>query len=392
MVVNKLSFSVVKIAMLSVIVALLGLSLGCQVPFAPQPTGPVPLEAVKVAYVNGNALWTINWDGSEPIQVASGLQFQSFGCKPYYISPNGRLVAYQTTDGQLWMAETRGSTHRQLAQGAVKAVSWFPDSRGLIYNLGDDIYVHPLDETMGPQVVASGAGRLFFPAWSYDSRHIALLETIDGGAFNVILLKVESASAEGVHQRTLGATVASARGSGGVCPDIVAWSPDSTKVLVDYGQPVFIFYVAGGTPTQVSSSEDGLSHSWSPDSQRMAFKEQDGSLWLVNADGSGQRPLVAEAIGQLGWSPVGMHIAYTTGGSPNDLWLVNAGDSSRGQLTAGDSYHELSPMWTPDGGRIVFRRTGPAGEEAGLWSVAANGSDLRQLSPAGAVPEVFALR
>ncbi len=389
---NTLSFSAIRIAMLSVIIALLGLSLGCQVPFAPQPTGPAPLEAVKVAYLNGSELWTMNWDGSEPIQVAAGLQFQSFGCKPYYISPNGHLVAYQTTDGQVWMAETRGSTHQQVAQGAAKAVSWFPDSRGLIYNLGDDIYVHPLDEAMGPQVVAGGAGRLFVPTWSYDSRHIALLETSGGGAFNVILLKVESASAEGVHQRALGATAPSSRGGAGVCPDIVAWSPDSTKVLVDYGQPVFIFYVAGGTPTQVSSSEDGLSHCWSPNSQSIAFKERDGSLWLVNADGSGQRPLVAEAIGQLRWSPAGMNVAYTTGGSPSDLWLVNAADSSRVQLTAGDSYHELSPLWTPDGGRIVFRRTGPAGEEAGLWSVAVDGSDLRQLSAAGNIAEVFALR
>lgn len=389
---NKLSFSAIRITTLSVIIALLGLSLGCQVPFAPQPTGPMPLEAVKVAYLNGNELWTMNWDGSAPMQVATGLQFQSFGCKPYYISPNGRLVAYQTSEGQLWMAETRGPTHRQLAHGAVKAVAWFPDSQGLIYNLGDDIYVHPLDEATGPQSIAGGAGKLFFPAWSYDSRHIALLETTGGGAFNVILLKVESASAEGIHQRTLGATAASSRGSVGVCPDIVAWSPDSTKVLVDYGQPVFIFYVAGGTPTQVSSSEDGLSHCWSPDSQSIAFKEQDGSLWLVNADGSGQRPLVAEAIRQLRWSPVGMQVGYTTGGSPNDLWLVNAGDGNRLQLTANDSYDELSPMWTPDGGRIVFRRTGPAGEEAGLWSVAVDGSDLRQLSTTGNVAEVFALR
>ncbi len=387
--VRRLTKQVLRAVWLLAIAGGVALSLGCEVPIVPQPTGPVPITAVKVAYMAGNELWTVNWDGSEPMRVAGGLKSGLPGCRPYYISPNGRLVAYQTVESQLWIAETRGPVRRQLAQGSTRSVCWFPDSRGLVYSLNEEIYIHPLDEAQNPQAIATGGSRYCCPAWSFDGRYVAFLESTGAGNFNVNLIKVETQDV-----RVLGATATASRGGMSICPDIVAWSLDSTKFLVDYGQPVFIFYVAGGTPVQVSSCEEGLSHHWSPDSQTIAFKEKDGSLWLVNADGSGQRPLVAEAIGQLAWSPVGMNIAYTTGAASglNDLWLANAADGERRQLTADDAYIESFPLWTSDGSRIIFRRTGVQGEEAGVWSVAADGRDLRQLSTVGTAVEVFAVR
>lgn len=368
---------------LFLVAGLAAASLGCQVPMPPMDTGPVGLGAVKIAYIVGSELWTVNWDGGEPVRVAENVALNPPGCKPYYISPNGHMVVYQTTDGQLWMAETRGATHNPLASGTVSAVSWFPDSRGLVYILNDQIYVHPFEEGQSPQVVASGGGKYFLPSWSPDGRYVAFLEASGGGAFNVALIKLESL--ENVSPRILGNTAPSTKGR--ACPEIISWSPDSTKILVDYGHPAFVFYVAGGTPIQISSSEEGVSHRWSPDGQTIAFRERDGSLWLINADGSGQRPLVAEAIRELAWSPVSPEIAYTTEGGPNDLWLVNAGDGGKRQLTTGDGYYESSPLWTLDGSRVVFLREG-----AGLWSVATDGGDLRQLAPAGNMVEVFAFR
>ena len=58
----------------------------------------------------------------------------------------------------------------------------------------------------------------------------------------------------------------------------------------------------------------------------------------------------------------------------------------------GDSYVELTPAWMPEGSRIVFQRTDIQGNEAGIWNVAPEGTDLQQLCSVSAAVQVFAIR
>jgi Tol biopolymer transport system component len=122
----------------------------------------------------------------------------------------------------------------------------------------------------------------------------------------------------------------------------------------------------------------------------LAFKEGDGSLWLVNADGSGRRPLVAEPVGGVDWNPTGQPlIAYTTqSDGAGDLWIINVQNGQKQQLTGGDASREVAPAWTPDGKSVIFERHGPGGEQEGIWRVAANGSGLTQLSGSGSAMQV----
>jgi len=254
--------------------------------------------------------------------------------------------------------------------------------------LRDDIYVHWLKPPSPPRAIRTGGRRFLFPTWSPDGSYIAFLETTEAGVFSVNIVK-----SDGTGWRTLGTTAVTI-GEVKLCPDIVAWSPDGTRLLVDYGQPAFVYYVAGGTPIQVGGSDSVSIHRWSPDGQELAFKGTGDGLWLIKADGSEQRPLVTEAIDEFAWGPGQRLIVYNTVKirNLNDLWVIDMDRGEKRQLTVNDPYVELAPAWTPEGSRIVFQRADLQGNEAGIWSVAPDGTDLQQLSSVGTAVQVFAVR
>ncbi len=350
--------------------------------FRPQPFPPMRTEAkgsARIWYTVGDQLWSMGLDGGGAAQVGAGVRRGGGACPSFYVAPDSRSVAYQANDGQLMVAKVDGGA-RSLAAGRIGSVSWSPDSKRVIYTLNDDVY---LQDTGGgkPQTIASGSGRFFFPTFAPDGQNVAVLESTSGNTLNVMVVRTSNQE-----WRSLGAT-SGGQAPDNLCSDIVSWSPDSTRLLVDYGQPVFVFYLAGGTPSQVGGQGGARTHYWSPNGSLLAFRESDGSLWLVNADGSGQRPLVAESVTGMDWNPAGRPlIAYATGAG--DLWIINVQNGQKQQLTGGDKSREVSPQWTPDGGAVVFVRQSQGGGEEGIWKVNANGSGLTQLSDSGGALQV----
>ena len=139
---------------------------------------------------------------------------------------------------------------------------------------------------------------------------------------------------------------------------------------------------------QAGGVDGGHNYRWSPDGQVISFQGADGSLWLVDADGSDQRVLVSEPVVGLAWASRQNLIAYTTPAA--DLWVVDAATAEKRQITAGDDYRESSPTWTPDGKALVFTRETVDGEPAGIWRVMADGSDLQLILQRGTDIQVFA--
>jgi TolB protein len=88
----------------------------------------------------------------------------------------------------------------------------------------------------------------------------------------------------------------------------------------------------------------------------------------MNVNGTGLRRLTHGDLGVDGnptWSPDGTTIAFERTGSPNPIWLVDAGGTNERQLTTppGEGpYGELlsggdtHPDWSPDGDWIAFSR------------------------------------
>jgi Tol biopolymer transport system component len=377
--------------------ALLLFVTGCEPPQVPEYDATPPPSALRIAYLDGKNLHMMKADGSEITLLARNLQPTE--CAPYYVSPDGQWVAYQQADDGLWAVSTAGGTPIMLSDRLAGSVSWFPDSSGVVYTLNDDVYAQWLDTSQPPQPLAVGGRRYLFPTWSPDGKYIAFLETTtDPDVYNVILIQ-----SDGTGWRTLG-TTAPQISERRLCPDVVVWSPDSTRFLVDFGDPSFAFYVAGGSPVQMGAGLSPTNHAWSPDGRSLTYQDELDRLWLTKADGSDHKQLTDFPVSDAVWSPPDSQIAYIAQGSGDTaLGIIDVQTGESRSLTSGDDFLESSPHWTLDGTYLIFARhvaqDQPASTEtegppsAGIWRVPADGSAPPQrLASTGDAVQVFAIR
>ena len=103
------------------------------------------------------------------------------------------------------------------------------------------------------------------------------------------------------------------------------WSPDGTTIVFDTTgshpldesgfsptSEIMTVPVEGGTPAKLTRNDVGDAHpDYSPDGSLLAF-EEDGKIWVMNADGSDPRRLTGGCCSFTPrWSPDGSKIAYT---------------------------------------------------------------------------------
>jgi dipeptidyl aminopeptidase/acylaminoacyl peptidase len=144
---------------------------------------------------------------------------------------------------------------------------------------------------------------------------------------------------------------------------------------------------ADGSGLRLLAGDAWMEIAWSPDGREIAFFRVGSSprpgLYVVRADGRGERPLTRNAMGSgLAWAPDGESIAFTRGGGPfyggpedyRDIWVVNADGSGQRRLVK----RAIEPRWSPGGQQISFMSL-----RAGNWEIYvmnADGSDVRRLT------------
>jgi TolB protein len=157
-----------------------------------------------------------------------------------------------------------------------------------------------------------------------------------------------------------------------------------------------VLYVvnADGTGQRRLAEHAGLATpAWSPDGRAIAFQTRrrpqgHRSVNVINADGTAERE--AARGGRPTWSPDGRKIAFVSGRDGNyEIYVMDADGGGQQNLTrhpAADQY----PVWSPDGRKIAFvsnlkSRQGRAGFYGPclcyLYVVNADGSRLRRLTP-----------
>ena len=130
----------------------------------------------------------------------------------------------------------------------------------------------------------------------------------------------------------------------------------------------------------------------------LARQVEDGvrdDIWVMNADGSGQRQVSGLDVAgpwvvgrEPSWAPDGTRIVFSRPHSlpipgfpefahPGGLWVVNGDGTGEHRLTSGlDTY----PEWSPDGTRILFNRFKDQSRSwQQLWVMNADGSGQRML-------------
>jgi Tol biopolymer transport system component len=113
---------------------------------------------------------------------------------------------------------------------------------------------------------------------------------------------------------------------------------------------------AGTATTRLVNRGDGFisSHAWSHDGTRIAVSRclgancRHGSVWLVNADGRGERLVGTDLIGAA-WMPDDEHLIVDSPSGPQHWIVALSGGARRPYRPGGNALAPFSPRLSPDG-------------------------------------------
>jgi Tol biopolymer transport system component len=324
-------------------------------------------DGKRLAYLNGNNLYTATSGGDEPLKIVSGTAGETLSWPRW--SPDGRRLRFSaSTQGNgtsVWEVSTNGGELHALLSGwntppSECCGSWTPDGRYFLFqsNRGGNTNVwairedrsilrktnyQPVELTTGP----TSAGNV---VPGTDNRKLYVITARSGE-----LVRYESASQEFAPYLS------------GISATGVSFSADGKWVT----------YVAYPEHTLWRSKADGserlqltfpplyvMQPRWSPDGSRIAFMalepDKPWSVYVISADGGSlERPVPGDHRGaDPNWSPDGNRLLFggvATGEPPTastlDLKIVDLRSHSLSKVAGSDEM--WSPRWSRDGRHIL---------------------------------------
>lgn len=135
-----------------------------------------------------------------------------------------------------------------------------------------------------------------------------------------------------------------------------ALSKDGKRVAFVRNNALFIMDLDSGRQRPILDLDNPRSVTWSSDGRRLAYQAGSFSIWLVNADGSRLRQLIAPAPGDGDqypiWSPDGASLVWTHG---THLWIADTSGRNARPLTPNSkATFEVACDWSPDGQTILY--------------------------------------
>jgi Tol biopolymer transport system component len=218
-------------------------------------------------------------------------------------SPDGTKIAFASArdgDYDIYVMNADGSGVRQITSNSSpdNFPTWSPDGTRIAFTSGRDgdfdIYVAGADGSNPVDITSSSPGPDDNPHWSPDGAWIAY-DTFRYGSWDVVLTTPDGSQLYPV-----------TTDPGFDWFD--DWSPDGKRFLVDSNRSgddgVYVFDLVGEIPGDGYLTEPSYllskspaaegSAAWSPDGSHIAFasnRDGDFEVFVVNADGSGERQL-----------------------------------------------------------------------------------------------------
>ena len=211
------------------------------------------------------------------------------------------------------------------------------------------------------------------PKWSPDGRRIV---------FEIPGAGIYATGDDGERPTAIVTIVTSSFAGGGVgLPVEPAWSPDGNSIAFvsrsfSFGPPslaglsrdIYVSDVNGERTTQLTNTPDAAEYapSWSPDGKIIVYDRTVpatlGDIWIMNADGSGQRDLFSSDANESypSFSPDGSKIVFSSSqDGDSEIFVIDVTGAGLRKLT-GNAYADWAPHWSADGSQIVFTsdRTG----------------------------------
>jgi Tol biopolymer transport system component len=148
------------------------------------------------------------------------------------------------------------------------------------------------------------------------------------------------------------------------------WAPDSRWVAFAGGGEVWVVDTLTGEIRRLPGLRP-VDLEWRPGTDELTIAGDQGITWesapvtVYSVSTEELHPLGAVRAAEITWSPDGSTMAYRGGeedqppvGDATGLWLVDADGTNERLLVAdtGHAVHGIGPVWSPTGERIVYQR------------------------------------
>ena len=374
-------------------------------PIAPDPGGDGPDGAAPVAAVQLDASAVVAEAGSSRRLTATLTDAQGRVL-------TGRIISWTSSDSTVAAVAADG-TVRATREGAARITAaaegrtatatvtvigsygfdlLFDARTGATLNQ-PELYRLDLRTSVAARLASAGDGATHVVA-SPDGSRLAFVAAVDGQLELYVANRDGSGLVRLTHSRDF--------------DDQPAWSPDGKRIAfrrwnyIGVPHDIWVIDADGTGERNLTADLEGeqRSPSWSPvladGSTRLVFAQVTrgesgylrGRLYTMRDDGTEKRAITESAErldDEPAWSPDGRSILFVrTGGAfMGDLWLANAQGGEERQLIANDPpFEQASPAWSPDGALVAFTsRHEIIGNRSGDWqiyTVHADGTGLQR--------------
>jgi Tol biopolymer transport system component len=272
------------------------------------------------------------------------------------------------------------------------AQATFPGENGKIIFSGNpagsvQIYTINPDGTGMVQITnlpTTAQGGVGLPSFSPDGRRILFTYAPGSGAPNLYVI---NADGTGLTQLTFDGLSTAGR-----------WSPDGTRIVFGRtstlsGANVITTMRADGTGGITSLTTvlwDSYAPVYTPDGTHIVYYSTQGgfveTVWIMNADGSNKerltRPVLELFPGDV--SPDGRLVSmwdHNSTSLPTSIFVMNIDGTHIRRLTNSGGHHDLGPVYSPDGTKIVFASDRLSTDTSlDLFTMNADGSAIKRIA------------